>query len=118
MARPTKYNEEMLEKAREYIVTHQEVGDEVPSVEGLAFFLNVNRDTLYEWAIEYDEFSDTLGTIKNKQARLLISGGLTGAYNAAITKLMLYNHGYSEKQEIEHSGGIVFVAGNSELGKV
>ncbi len=118
MARPTKYNEEVLEKAKDYIDNHLEQGDEVPSIEGLSYYLSVNRDSLYEWAKEHEAFSDTLSDIKSKQAKLLINGGLVGDYNASIAKLMLYNHGYSEKQETKHSGDINFIAGKSELGRV
>jgi len=32
----------------------------------------------------------------------LVNKGLTGDFNATITKLMLANHGYSEKQSIDH----------------
>ena len=33
----------------------------------------------------------------------MLSGGLGGAYNAAITKLMLANHGYSEKVQQDNT---------------
>ncbi len=100
MARPTKYNEEVLEKAKDYIENHLEQGDEVPSIEGLAYYIGVGRKNLYNWAEENSEFLHTLDDIKSKQAKMLINGGLVGDYNASIAKLMLYNHGYSEKQDM------------------
>jgi len=32
-----------------------------------------------------------------------VNRGLDGTFNAAITKLILHNHGYSEKQELAHT---------------
>lgn len=103
MGRPTKYNEEMLEKAKLYLEDHIQQDDEVPSIEGLSYYLDASKNTLYAWAEDHPEFLNTLERVKAKQARMLISGGLTGSYNSTITKLMLYNHGFSEKQEIDHT---------------
>jgi hypothetical protein len=100
MGRPSKYNEEMLERAKQYIEIHKELGDEVPSIEGFAYYAGVGRKNLYNWAEENEAFLHTLEDIKSKQAKMLISGGLNGEYNASIAKLMLYNHGYSEKQDM------------------
>lgn len=41
--------------------------------------------------------------IVQEQERQLLNGGLTGQFNAAITKLMLANHGYGERQTIDHT---------------
>ena len=103
--RPTKYSEEVLEKAKDYLANYRNYGDVVPTIEGLACELQVNRNTLYDWASndEYHEFSNTFTTIKEKQARLLLSGGLTSELNTAITKLMLANHGYRDKQVVDNT---------------
>lgn len=106
MGRPTKYSKEMLEKAREYLDTHDELGDVVPTREGMADHLGVTMATLYNWADAHPTFFDTLQLANSRQARKLISGGLTGALQPTIVKLMLANHGYRERQEIEHSGEI------------
>lgn len=74
----------------------------LPTVEGLALELDVHRDSLYAWAKEHEEFSDTLETLKKKQAEMLIQNGLSGDYNSTIAKLMLSaNHGINEKTESE-----------------
>ena len=39
-----------------------------------------------------------------KQEKDLINKGLTGDFNSTITKLILTKHGYSDKQDIDHSG--------------
>lgn len=107
IGRPSKLTDEMLQKAIDYMVfDFSNVEDLVPSVAGLAIYLGVNKTTLYEFArVNSDlgrDFSNTLASVKEKQEKMLISGGLSGNMNATITKVMLSNHGYSEKQEIDH----------------
>ncbi len=99
MARPTKYNEEMQEKADHYLEHYPEEGDLVPTGEGLSLVLGVSRATLYVWEKAFPLFSDTLDRMNATQSKALINGGLGGEYNSTITKLMLANHGYIEKQE-------------------
>lgn len=92
-----------LVKAKEYLLGDYETfGDVVPSVAGLACYLGKSREAMYEYARNNKDFSDTLESIKTMQENKLINKGLTGEFNATITKLMLSNHGYSEKQEIDH----------------
>jgi hypothetical protein len=100
MARPTKYNKSMLTAAGDYYHSHADHDDLVPTAAGLACFLKVAKSTIYKWGDEHAEFSDMLDAIQAKQERMLASGGLGGTFNAAITRLMLAKHGYSEKQEI------------------
>jgi hypothetical protein len=98
--RPTLYNQAMLDKANLYIDKHFELAEDVvPSIAGLCCFLDVNKSSLYNWAEQYKEFFNTLEKIEKKQERLLLSKGLTGVFTPTITKLMLSNHGYREKQE-------------------
>jgi hypothetical protein len=102
--RPTKYNEGVQRKADEYAENYPSHGDAVPSYAGLAAVLDVDRSTIYEWADKHASFSHTLERIKNIQERALLNGGLLGEMNSNIVKLMLHNHGYSDKSQIEHSG--------------
>lgn len=105
--RPTDYSEEMLELTNEYILNcEDEIKDgrlkvNLPSVEGLSLYLGVARSTVYKWADEHAEFSDTLDVLKAKQQERLVSQGLSNNYNATITKLMLSsNHGMREKSDV------------------
>ena len=94
---------ECLIKAKEYLLGDYETfGDVVPSVAGLACYLGKHKSSMYEYAKQNKEFSDTLEAIKTLQENRLINGGLTSSFNPTITKLMLANHGYSEKQSIDH----------------
>ena len=106
MARPTKYADDTIERAEYYIDNHLEHGDKVPIAAGLAVHLGVSLSTLYKWAGERPEFSDTLDYLQTAQHRMLANGGLGNDFNSAITKLMLANHGYSDRQQVEHKGGV------------
>lgn len=126
VGRPTTYSEEMLIKAREYIEQCQDVEVEedletqghggapkrknkavvrLPTKGGLARYLGVSRDTLYEWSSAHDEFSDIMETLGAEQEDRLINNGLSGDYNPTIAKVLLTKHGYADKQEIDHTTG-------------
>jgi DNA-packaging protein gp3 len=118
MARPTDYTPEMLTRAQEYLdsCVDEELerggkDDErvvygikvkLPTKGGLARFLGVSRDTLYEWAKIYDEFSDIMEQLGADQEDKLINNGLSGDYNPTIAKVLLTKHGYREG--IEQTG--------------
>lgn len=116
--RPTEYNEHILTEAWNYV--QQFCNDEykkdvltkvnLPTIEGLALYLEISRSTLYLWQKEHSEFSDIIETLQQKQVQVLINNTLLGAYNPTIAKVLLTKHGYTDKQEIdqktEHSGGI------------
>ncbi len=120
--RPTKYNKEMFEKAEEYIKECvdklervvesnneltgrtrfiQKFKVKLPKAEGLALYLGVSRDTLYEWAKQYPDFSDILEKVNQIQADRVINEALAGNYNATIAKLLLGKHGYKESSETD-----------------
>ena len=102
---PTKYNEEVQEASDAYVEEYSTVhGHQIPSGRRLARILKVHPDTLYEWAKNHVEFSDTLERLNCEQEIQLMDKGLTGHYNATIAKLALHNHGYSDKSAQELSG--------------
>jgi len=130
--RPTVYKPAILKKAKEYLEQCQDEevqqtiglsakGTELyknklkvklPSIEGLAGYLGVHKDTLYEWEKEYEEFSDVLGAIRSEQADRLINNGISGDYNPTIAKLLLTKHGYSDRTELTgKDGGPVQIEG-------
>lgn len=104
--RPSEYTPEIVKKAWAYANGGwQEAGDPVPSVAGLACEINLSRETLRLWAKSEDnEFFGILNKIAQEQERNLVRGGLGGEFNAAITKMMMTKHGYSDKIENEVSG--------------
>lgn len=115
--RPTEYNSQVLSDAINYVQNFSNDSKEgqtlkvnLPTIEGLALYLEISRSTLYLWQKEYKEFSDIIEVLQQKQAQVLINNGLSGNYNPTIAKVLLTKHGYTDKQEIdqktEHSGGI------------
>lgn len=103
--RPSAYDEEKtIFMAEDYLENYKDNNELIPSIAGLAMHLGVSRSTVNLWATQPDKsrFSDTLEQIKAKQELLLLNGGLGGVFNPAITKLALANHGYKEKQDINH----------------
>ena len=105
--RPTKYNEEALNTAEDYIVNFSDYGDAIPSVVGLAVALETHRDTIYAWAKEEgkESFSDIVKRLSTNQERKLLNGGLDNSFNPTIAKLLLGKHGYSDKQETDITSG-------------
>lgn len=105
--RPTDYNEQILIDSWDYISRCSDTFKDnrltvnLPSIEGLAFHLEVSRSTIYLWQKEYPEFSDMLETLLQKQVNVLLNNGLSGAYNPTIAKLVLSKHGYTEKTEVD-----------------
>lgn len=99
--RPSKYNEEMQEKADQYLDEYEDLHHVIPSITGLAQYLGLARDTVIDWAkdLEKPEFSYTVRKVTQEQELKLLRGGLSGAYNASIAKLVLHNHGYTDKAE-------------------
>ncbi len=127
--RPTEYNEEMLKKAQEYIemcnddeiektkigrgggeVVEYKIKVKMPTKGGLARFLGVHRDTLYQWSKEYEQFSDIMEQLGAEQEDRLINNGLSGDYNPTIAKVLLTKHGYRE--------GIDATTNNKDVGTV
>jgi transposase-like protein len=107
--RPTKYSPEMDKKVLEYLDTCRDYFDEetkkikvnIPTMEGVAQHLDINRDTLFAWRQEHTTFSDSLDKIVGDQKKRLINNGLSGDYNSTIAKLILSaNHGMREGTDI------------------
>lgn len=114
--RPTDYDETVIPTTEEYIKACFDQEDEfhatrgsksdgyqrlvrvrLPTIEGLAVVLDVNKTTLYEWESKHEEFSNVLSKLRDIQANRLINEGLSGDYNPVIAKLLLMKHGYVEK---------------------
>ena len=115
--RPTLLTPELLEKAQGYIATcNDEISEtekgalawvevDLPSVAGLARYIEVHRDTIYEWCKGEDElskqFSDIVKDIDVEQEHRLLNKGLGGLYAPKIAGMLLGKHGYSEKTQTD-----------------
>ena len=103
IGRPSKYNEQMQANADRYVFDFNEQGDVIPSQSGLCCWLGISRSTLFEWSKVYPDFSSTLEAIQSKQETMTLNKALVGEFNSTIAKLVLANHGYSDKQELAHT---------------
>ena len=122
--RPTKYKEEFVDKVEEYLQQcqdeyydykkswsssskgesgsqEQKIKVKLPTIEGFARFLGVNKTTIYEWIKEHNKFSNAIEAIQVEQQQRLLNKGLSGDYNQTIAKLILSsNHGMVERQDV------------------
>lgn len=109
VGRPSEYCDEILDKAREYLDNLPE-DEVVHSKEGLALYIGISRDTIYEWCksrkedgtLKYPEFSYIVEQVFSKQGKTLVNKGLENKFNSSITKVMLTKHEYREG--IEQTG--------------
>lgn len=105
MARPTSYNEEIVDKAWDYVNGEWEtLSSTVPSVVGLCRYINRSKSIIYDWQKDEDkEFSDILSALMELQEDLLREKGLLKEFDSSLTKMFLSKHGYSDRQEISQT---------------
>jgi len=117
--RPTKYDPQFVNKVDDYLATTGKEQMHLPKIESFAIYLGVHKDTLYEWAKKYPDFSDSLKKIMVRQAERLIDDGIYGGkeINATIVKLLLENnHGMREKSDTDvTSGGKPIMGGTANV---
>lgn len=107
--RPSKYEERFNDELDKYLRTTGKEQMSLPTIQGFSLWLDVDDETLTEWAKVHSQFSATLSRLKKLQAQQLIDDGIYGGkeVNSTIVKLLLQNnHGMREKTETELSGGI------------
>lgn len=118
--RPYEYKEQYIAKVAEYIESCQDevyvfdktVGEKsnsyeekvrvkLPTLEGFAKYIGVNKSSLYEWEKKEPLFSDALDELRAEQKQRLLEKGLSGQYNPTIAKLVLSaNHNMKEKSDV------------------
>ncbi len=101
--RPSGYCEEVQAKCDKYMTA---CPDAIPSIVGLAIYVGVVTKTLYNWSENEQnvELLHTLSAIKDAQHHKALNGSIVGDLNPVISKLVLANHGYSDKQQTELTG--------------
>jgi len=105
--RPTKYNQDILSTALDYVTNYESYDDVIPSIAGLSIALGVHRDTIHTWAKDEDkkDFSDIIKLLSASQERRLLNGSLSNNLNPMISKLVLSKHGYTDKVEQDITSG-------------
>ena len=98
---PIKYTIEFIEGEADALIDYINQAD-LPLVQEFAGLRGYVSQRFPEFAKVSVKFSESLAKLHDKQHIVLIKGGLSSKYNAAITALMLKNNfGYREKHEIE-----------------
>lgn len=125
IGRPSEYDPKFIQSVDEYLATRQDqevdtyeseksgktiysskIKVNLPTIEGFAAFIGVNKTTLYEWEKIHPDFSNALEAIRTEQHTRLLDNGLSGDYNSTIAKLILSsNHGMAEKNATDHTSG-------------
>jgi len=125
--RPTKYTPEVIRKAKDYIENYESYGDVIPSIAGLAVELDLNKETITNWAKDKNksEFSRVVTALIQGQERKLLNGGLDSVFNPGITRLILSKHGYHDNPQANQGstgitvnvnrGGVVLEHGGQTL---
>jgi hypothetical protein len=94
------------EKAEKYLLgdwQSRAVKNVIPSVAGLACYLGFSRETMYQWAEQCPKWKSLLSSINTLQEVKIIDGTLRDGWNANFAKMLMVKHGYTEKQEIDHT---------------
>jgi len=125
--RPTKYTPEVIRKAKDYLENYETYGDVIPSIAGLAVELDLNKETITNWAKDKNksEFSRVVTALIQGQERKLLNGGLDSVFNPGITRLILSKHGYHDNPQANQGstgitvnvnrGGVVLEHGGQTL---
>ena len=99
--RKTKLTDQTYGKIDEYLQTCSQEQMKLPSIAGLANYLNVNKDTIYQWTKVYPEFSDYIKKIADRQQEDLMNAGLYGGreVNGSMAIFLLKAlHGMKENE--------------------
>lgn len=100
--RPSKYDTSFVNELERYLTTTGKEQTSLPTKQGFALWLEVDEDTLNNWAKEHKEFFGALKKLMLLQGQQLIDDGIYGGkeVNATIIKLLLQNnHGMKERTD-------------------
>lgn len=103
--RPTIYNQSVIDRANDYLDKCLAGEAGLPSIVDLCLHIGINKATVYRWRKDEEKsiFCDILDKVEMLQESSLIKNGLSGDYNSTIAKMMMTKHGYSDKQELDHT---------------
>lgn len=104
--RPKAYTEaEIMKQKIDKYFQECEQKNEPYTITGLCIALDICRDTLSEY-MKNDEFSDTIKKAKLKVENYLEKHLITDSSTTGIIFNLKNNFGWSDKQQIEHSGNV------------
>ena len=104
--RPKKYTEvELMQKKINTYFKKCDNGHEPYTVTGLCLALEITRETLSQY-LKSDEFSDTIKKAKLRVENYLEKHLITDNSATGIIFNLKNNFGWTDKQQVEHSGNI------------
>lgn len=98
--RPSSYTDDVPNKVKSFVEQCLE-NDRLPTRAGLSNYIGVTKDTLIKWGEENKQLFDALKGLDQLQEDEVWQRALKGEYNSNIAKLLLHNHGYSDKSQSE-----------------
>jgi hypothetical protein len=105
MGRPTKYLPEVIHaKIDDYLQSCGQEQAKLPSIAGLANYLGITKDTIYQWVKIYPDFSDYIKKVATQQEEILQSSGLFGGreINGSVAIFLLKAlHQYKDTQDTQ-----------------
>jgi len=99
--RPRKYTKKLLKEINEMILAYTE-NTPVPILAECAYGLGMHRQQLYE----FPELNDAIKRLITKKESVLEKGALSGKLNTSMAIFSLKQIGWSDKQDVNHSGTI------------
>lgn len=112
--RPSSYREEVIGKVSDFANKQLKLGN-LPTRAGLANYIGITKDTLIRWGNDHKQLFDALMAFDQLQEDEIWQKALRGEYNSNIAKLLLYNHGYSDKSEIKQDLNVKSDISDEEL---
>lgn len=101
MGRPRKWeNKEALQKDIDRYWKYCKDEERPPTIAGLAYYLDVDRQTIYNYA-KNDEYFDTIKKARNYIMMNLEEEAIING--RAGTIFVMKNYGYQDKQEVENT---------------
>jgi len=97
--RPIVWDKEKIEETIELLDKYID-DNEIPIVAEFAYLHNIRKATLYE----KEELKYSIKRLTEKKEAQLEKGALSGVINTTMAIFSLKQIGWSDKQEIEHSG--------------
>lgn len=105
LGRPTKYNEEVISKLKEFIALKAGDQKSFPTKEEFAGLIGVNTDTIQEWMKVHEDFSVAIKGLEDLQKSRLMINGLLQNFNPTMSIFLLKaNHGLIETSRQELTG--------------
>jgi len=104
---PYKYTKEFIEKEADALLEYARTHEGIPFLCEFAPKRGYSEYRLCEWARENNKLSQAIKELKSIQKHKLMVLSLANKVNPHIAALILKcNHGFVEKQALEHSGQI------------